>query len=426
MRRGILLFILLTAAILIFAVSQVWNLLGLLFDSGLSDKILKSELPALNAKPSKDTTQLIPKILHQTYKTETIPEIWEEAQKSCLDLHPAPGWEYKLWTDESSAEFIKEMYPWFWETFESYSYPIQRADAIRYFVLAHFGGVYLDLDDGCARDMAPLLAYPAWVRKTMPTGISNDAMGAVPHHPFFERVIKDIAGYKRSWLLPYITVMGSTGPLFLSVLWRRWSAEGFNVGEGRVRIIFGEEYQGNEWSFFTHHKGDSWHGYDVQLIFWMARHWVVVTVIGWVIGLTVLFVVWYAYQRYLLRGQAGNTRRKPVSSGARWKFWQRADAQTESMSWHTSHSIGTRTFARSKFDAHDIKSSPATSKTTTHTEDIETIVNMPSHKSFRTKTKLAKAQKQNRPIPQWIRLKTNNTIRYNAKRRHWRKTRIGI
>ncbi|KAL7276883.1 60S ribosomal protein L39 [Rhizina undulata] len=49
-----------------------------------------------------------------------------------------------------------------------------------------------------------------------------------------------------------------------------------------------------------------------------------------------------------------------------------------------------------------------------------------SQKSFRTKQKLAKAQKQNRPIPQWIRLRTGNTIRYNAKRRHWRKTRIGI
>ncbi|KAG5930394.1 hypothetical protein E4U42_001640 [Claviceps africana] len=32
-----------------------------------------------------------------------------------------------------------------------------------------------------------------------------------------------------------------------------------------------------------------------------------------------------------------------------------------------------------------------------------------SHKSFRTKQKLAKAQKQNRPVPQWIRLRTNNT-----------------
>ncbi|KAL5319690.1 hypothetical protein ACEPPN_012746 [Leptodophora sp. 'Broadleaf-Isolate-01'] len=37
---------------------------------------------------------------------------------------------------------------------------------------------------------------------------------------------------------------------------------------------------------------------------------------------------------------------------------------------------------------------------------------MPSHKTFRTKVKLARAQKQNRPIPQWIRLRTGNTIRY--------------
>ncbi|KAK9779140.1 putative Large ribosomal subunit protein eL39 [Seiridium cardinale] len=39
---------------------------------------------------------------------------------------------------------------------------------------------------------------------------------------------------------------------------------------------------------------------------------------------------------------------------------------------------------------------------------------MPSHKSFRTKVKLAKAQKQNRPIPQWIRLRTGNTIRWRS------------
>jgi large subunit ribosomal protein L39e len=35
-----------------------------------------------------------------------------------------------------------------------------------------------------------------------------------------------------------------------------------------------------------------------------------------------------------------------------------------------------------------------------------------SQKTFKTKQKLAKAQKQNRPIPQWIRLRTGNTIRY--------------
>ncbi|OIT30545.1 60s ribosomal protein l39, partial [Nicotiana attenuata] len=29
--------------------------------------------------------------------------------------------------------------------------------------------------------------------------------------------------------------------------------------------------------------------------------------------------------------------------------------------------------------------------------------------------KLAKKQRQNRPIPYWIRMRTDNTIRYNAK-----------
>ncbi|WPK25128.1 hypothetical protein PUMCH_002431 [Australozyma saopauloensis] len=51
---------------------------------------------------------------------------------------------------------------------------------------------------------------------------------------------------------------------------------------------------------------------------------------------------------------------------------------------------------------------------------------MPANKSFKTKQKLAKASKQNRPLPQWIRMKTDNTIRYNAKRRHWRRTKLNI
>ncbi|CAM9313283.1 unnamed protein product [Scytosiphon promiscuus] len=51
---------------------------------------------------------------------------------------------------------------------------------------------------------------------------------------------------------------------------------------------------------------------------------------------------------------------------------------------------------------------------------------MPSHKTFRTKVTLGKKMKQNRPIPHWIRLRTDNTIRYNAKRRHWRRTKLGL
>ncbi|XP_059536836.1 large ribosomal subunit protein eL39-like [Myotis daubentonii] len=49
-----------------------------------------------------------------------------------------------------------------------------------------------------------------------------------------------------------------------------------------------------------------------------------------------------------------------------------------------------------------------------------------SQKTFRIKRFLAKKQKLNRPIPQWIRMKTGNKIRYNSKRRFWRRTKLGL
>ncbi|PWN52797.1 putative 60S ribosomal protein L39 [Violaceomyces palustris] len=51
---------------------------------------------------------------------------------------------------------------------------------------------------------------------------------------------------------------------------------------------------------------------------------------------------------------------------------------------------------------------------------------MPSQKSFRTKVKLAKASRQNRPIPNWYRMKATCTVGYNTKRRHWRRTKLGL
>uniref|UniRef100_F6WZ37 Large ribosomal subunit protein eL39 n=1 Tax=Ciona intestinalis TaxID=7719 RepID=F6WZ37_CIOIN len=51
---------------------------------------------------------------------------------------------------------------------------------------------------------------------------------------------------------------------------------------------------------------------------------------------------------------------------------------------------------------------------------------MAANKTFIIKRLLGKKQKQNRPIPQWVRMKTGNKIRYNAKRRHWRRTKLGL
>ena len=46
---------------------------------------------------------------------------------------------------------MAQHYPHLLETFKSYPFNIQRADAIRYMVLEHYGGVYIDLDIICRR-----------------------------------------------------------------------------------------------------------------------------------------------------------------------------------------------------------------------------------------------------------------------------------
>lgn len=37
----------------------------------------------------------------------------------------------------------------------------------------------------------------------------------------------------------------------------------------RVRILMQDGYNQLSWSFFTHYHGNSWHGKDAHLIFWV-------------------------------------------------------------------------------------------------------------------------------------------------------------
>ena len=175
----------------------------------------------------------------------------------------------KFWTDESALDFVAQNYPSYLDTYTSYRHPIQRADALRYFVLYHFGGIYMDLDITPRRYLDPLLTLPAFACLTTPTGISNDALGAAPGHPFFLHVINSLQKYNKNWYSPYITVMSSTGPLFLSLVWKEWF-DGGRVGEGRVRVLVPE---GRGYGFFINVQGRSWQGADEKFVAWLERHW---------------------------------------------------------------------------------------------------------------------------------------------------------
>lgn len=73
--------------------------------------------------------------------------------------------------------------------------------------------------------------------------------------------------------------------------------------QGRVRVLMPDEYNRQPWAFFRWHGGSSWHGKDARLVFWMGRHWVLLTVGGFAVAGVVGFGVWWIYSRFLIYGE---------------------------------------------------------------------------------------------------------------------------
>lgn len=124
-----------------------------------------------------------------------------------------PDYEYMLWTDDLSRRFIAEYYPSYLSMYDSYKYPIQRADSIRYFVLHHFGGVYMDLDIGCRRRLDLLLQgdWEVVLPITKPVGVSNDLIFSSKGSAFMDDTIHGLPAFNHEWFTNYPTVMFSTG-----------------------------------------------------------------------------------------------------------------------------------------------------------------------------------------------------------------------
>jgi mannosyltransferase OCH1-like enzyme len=87
-----------------------------------------------------DYPDLIPPILHQISLGHGSKDAWINARNDCLQHHVE--WETHFWTDENAGPFVEEKFPHLKKMWESYRYPIQRVDALRYMVLYEYGGEF--------------------------------------------------------------------------------------------------------------------------------------------------------------------------------------------------------------------------------------------------------------------------------------------
>ena len=162
---------------------------------------------------------MIPQIIHQTWKTNEVPEKWQHFVNKVRQLNP--DWEYRLWSDDDNDVFVKREFPDFYDTFNSFSKPIMRADVIRYLIMYKIGGVYLDLD---YEMLAPFefgdhkLVLPK--NRSVSFGDPADAIGncifaSEPGHEYWSDVINDLKMNPPD-IEDYGEVIDATGPGLLT------------------------------------------------------------------------------------------------------------------------------------------------------------------------------------------------------------------
>ena len=246
--------------------------------------------------PSTHTPQFIPRNLHHVLlgpMGHDPPAEWIAARNSCVTMHSS--WtEHYFWTDENADGFFEDYYPWFQDTWNSYPSIVQRADALRYFVLHKFGGVFLDMDLFCRNPLDPLLAHLESVTphqhkrpaqggmymlaesghlhmllapKANPVGVSNGFIISSRGHPLLSQMITFLPRFNVSFILSYATVMFSTGCMFISAHMqlfsrRRWGRSTILVLDGVENMLNGNV----DTPLFRHLGTSSWHSSDAKFI----------------------------------------------------------------------------------------------------------------------------------------------------------------
>jgi hypothetical protein len=102
-----------------------------------------------------------------------------------LELHP--GWRHTLWTEANRPRLRNE------RQFRAAANDAQRADVLRYEVMLDHGGVYVDCDFQCCRNIEPLIAgHSAFAGRDHDGYIACGLFGALPDHPWMDAIVNRV------------------------------------------------------------------------------------------------------------------------------------------------------------------------------------------------------------------------------------------
>ena len=175
----------------------------------------------------------IPRIIHQIYEDPAGPPAYMlKIAESWKENHP--DWEYRFWNRKMIHDFLESTCPEFSEYYHAYPFKVQRWDAIRYLILYHIGGLYVDMDYECIQALDVLLTGSTCCMGMEPTVnskiykkrliIGNALMASTPKHPYMAAIIEDM---KTNFSVDYKTIesfqiLESTGPFMVTRVYERF------------------------------------------------------------------------------------------------------------------------------------------------------------------------------------------------------------
>jgi hypothetical protein len=151
---------------------------------------------------------VIPRLFHWIWFGDTpLPEQHRSWIQGWLNLHP--GWKHVLWTEENRPQLVNEQQ---FQRAETYA---QRSDIARFEIVYRYGGIYVDTDFECLRNIEPLLeGVEAFIVAEEPeslTRLGTGIIGATPHHAWLQDLIAEVPA---SMDTGFFSIVEETGPRF--------------------------------------------------------------------------------------------------------------------------------------------------------------------------------------------------------------------
>jgi len=169
----------------------------------------------------KEQGQVIPRILHQTWKTAHVPDRYRQLVGRARELNP--DWKYCLWTDNDCRNLIAQLHPRDLAMYDALPLHIMRIDVIRYFIMQDVGGFYLDLDYELLKPLEPYLGASLVLpcnrdpKLGEQPSLGNAIFGSARGHAFWGRVLDALRqAPPLEGNYDFHGVIDATGPGFLS------------------------------------------------------------------------------------------------------------------------------------------------------------------------------------------------------------------